>query len=1251
MKCSHCGNDVTEGQVCPECGTPLTCPVCGAQVKARMRFCNKCGAKLTQEAPEQPVQPVVPAAEEPSVTAEVPEEAAVTAEAAAPEEERSSVAEEVIAQELPEETGEESVEKIPAVEETAEEEAAEPLTAEETSAEVAEAAPAAEEVISEESAPEAAAEAVTQEAAPVAEAVTQAAAPAAEVAPAKSESAGMAKLHAFADKVKGKMGAKTVDGLGLWLPAALPIFWGALILLFLISSAVQLGGFSLASGYEVMSGSIVGTGAAVGAVMCLICGIGFIAMGILRIVLAAKRPHYIPKFVIPVQLALYAVTFIMSCVMVGSINSEMMMNASGPAGNCILAFTIVGMPFVAFGIFLFKSGCVNEIVDKRKAAAEKYKAEKASKVPAIGVVAGAAVAGAVAVGAGVAAGASAQQYQQVVYVQGGEASLDEKLFGHLRVNKNIKNYRWLGGIGSMVALILLAIVTLIPISSRNGETYSMFSFLLDVGSESFNPAAVYLPILYFITLFLSLAHAVNSITKPYTQHPILDFFQVLFMGSLVGMYFTNFILAMIYGNDFSDMIGCVIASVILGFISICLLIVAPILVVCARSDQNRYLIKKQRLELREHHDKKKETPAKVFIVIATVIAMAAFVLSVCMPLLAALGDRGMDTSTANGFYVGQSYSSIVDTLGEPYEQFEYGNGREAYWYSNDFEKLFPKEEDSSGDDWDNIEDWDDLEGALEDAMKEEAERQEKLENLVYKYYVMTFDENDELEYMIFNNSVAYTDRNEMDKTVDSASAEIVESNYNSHYYGDSVDFVVNVNISYTDGSVEKGRVDSIYSFAMDEIYGTEVLMYSAEMSDERVALSLSGNSAELFYAGNAGVIDTGSVLWIIPSVSTSGNYEDSGVSPDSNTDVVIATSANVDELIAELASSGRISGFYAEMGNYTGTDGGSLYKGDRYSGYTLLYASHNDMNSNESIFDTLPDIDTIASYAFAGTSITSLSGMDGVTTLEDYAFGESSLASVTIPNTVTSVGSYLFDGCSSGTVTLDGRSGIPSSWPTDWNYRSSGSSWTVEYGVPDLDPVTITFNKNAGGTVSNMPSTITLEAGETLSYPSSIPTRNGYVFAGWYDNSRGSGSPYDFSADITEGSRKTLYAKWISYSGNSTPLTYNDTNGLTVDVINKDSSPRTQDYYAFVPLASGDVTLYSNGGLSDTVGYLYGSSNKESELEYDNNDGDGNNFSITRYLNAGTLYYLRPAGHSSSGSTTIYVEGPAPAEGGTVVAR
>ena len=187
-----------------------------------------------------------------------------------------------------------------------------------------------------------------------------------------------------------------------------------------------------------------------------------------------------------------------------------------------------------------------------------------------------------------------------------------------------------------------------------------------------------------------------------------------------------------------------------------------------------------------------------------------------------------------------------------------------------------------------------------------------------------------------------------------------------------------------------------------------------------------------------------------------------------------------------------------------------------------------------------------------------------------------------------------------------------------------------------VDPVyTVSFNLN--GASGSIPSqTVTTTTG--LTYPS-IPTRSGYVFGGWYTTSSCS-TLFDFTATVTRDT--TVYAKWISYSGAGVLSLNGSISGISAP---SKSSTSSYKYYAFVPLTSGNITLYSTGS-SDSYGCLYNSS--KSLLKSDDDSGNGNNFSITYSVTAGILYYIAPCAYGSSSiSLTLCMSGAAtPAAGG-----
>lgn len=1057
MKCQNCGNEFASG-----------------------KFCSECGALLPAE---EAVKPEVTAnsvkAEAPAAVLLPEEQAKVSAESAA---EEKPAAEEAAEESVPEAVSENAPESAPeAVSENAPESApeVEPLPVAETGGAAETAADAAQ----------------TQNA------------PGSEGGNGGSSNAKFeeikGKIRAVCEKVKAKLGEKAYKGIGLWTPAVLPVVWGVLIMLFLAASGASVDGFSFGSGYDVMSGSF-GGGAAFGAVMCLLIALAYIGIGIFRIVLAVKKPYFTPKFVVPTQLALYGLLFLMSCVMVGSVNTVMGGAYSGPAGNCVLAFTLLGAFFVAAGILLFRFGCVDELVQARKTAAAEYAEERKNKIAAAQAAAAAAAnaaqaaaaAGAAAVSAG-GAGASAQ----VVYVQGkSEPSMEDKLFGDLPVGKKIENYRWSGAVASLVAVLFIAIAGVMPlIKYSTGGSYAGFSFVYsffdglfgDYSDYYYSTGVVVGNGIFFVLELLPFAlcalfafvHLLIAIRQPYTQHPIFGMFQWLFTVSAAGfmMYIVVFN-GIYYGN--SDYIAStIIAMILLSVVLAGCIFGVPLYIICARTDQNRYAIKKKRLEIKENpeSDKSNATPRKIFAVVVAVIALVTFILSVCMPLMVG-SDRGMDTDTARSLTPGTSYSRVVEQLGEPYKVSDTSNGgKVAYWYSKDYRDIMGESSGSSGSDFDDIEDWEDLENALEDEMQAEAEREQQLNNLVYKYYEITFDSNDQITYIVFDNNCAYRSSALQDK--------VLSRSYAMEFFYASDTLGAEVGVEYSDGSYEAGYVRTFYSFAYDaeatSSSGEVAFEYDAKLADDGVfVFTRDIEASDIIDFGNAVFINCGSDLSCVMRangmVKTNVSVASNSLSPGTVVSIDY-TLSGIDGVIEALAQTGRVSNFIVAGsvddvitasvtddlsgvagGYYSTSKNGSLYTSSS-TNRKLLFASYEDTSQSQSIFETLR-IRTVGSYAFnyyssgSNSAVRTLpsmgpgtSGYTGVTTLEDYAFAGSTFTSVTIPYSVTRVGSYLFYGCDRGSVTLADRTSVPSSWASDWNVYNSGNNvWTVYDGSGNL---------------------------------------------------------------------------------------------------------------------------------------------------------------------------------------------------------
>ena len=98
--------------------------------------------------------------------------------------------------------------------------------------------------------------------------------------------------------------------------------------------------------------------------------------------------------------------------------------------------------------------------------------------------------------------------------------------------------------------------------------------------------------------------------------------------------------------------------------------------------------------------------------------------------------------------------------------------------------------------------------------------------------------------------------------------------------------------------------------------------------------------------------------------------------------------------------------------------------------------------------------------------------------------------------------------------------------------------------TPSGTTYTVTFNTNGGSEVAFQ----SVASGKTATAPSS-PTKDGYVFKGWYTSSDNgttlSDTAFDFATAITQNT--TLYAKWEVLPPNSYTVTFDSNGGSEVE--------------------------------------------------------------------------------------------------------
>ncbi|MBQ6979472.1 MAG: InlB B-repeat-containing protein, partial [Clostridia bacterium] len=204
-----------------------------------------------------------------------------------------------------------------------------------------------------------------------------------------------------------------------------------------------------------------------------------------------------------------------------------------------------------------------------------------------------------------------------------------------------------------------------------------------------------------------------------------------------------------------------------------------------------------------------------------------------------------------------------------------------------------------------------------------------------------------------------------------------------------------------------------------------------------------------------------------------------------------------------------------------------------------------------------------------------------------------------------------FAGGAIGNLTIYGRFTVNDY--TVWLDGSEEAAYTVEF--------------NLNGKNGTAPAMQTITENNTLKYPT-VPTCEGYVFAGWFDNENCEGKAFDFAAIVNENT--VLYAKWIAVGGNNV-ISVNGTAVVTLNGANDIT-------YMFVPLNSGNVTITTTGSY-DTFGALY--SDQGVKLVQDDDTGTDSNFQIIYNVTANKAYYIKVRAYSSAitGTCTLYLSG------------
>jgi len=171
----------------------------------------------------------------------------------------------------------------------------------------------------------------------------------------------------------------------------------------------------------------------------------------------------------------------------------------------------------------------------------------------------------------------------------------------------------------------------------------------------------------------------------------------------------------------------------------------------------------------------------------------------------------------------------------------------------------------------------------------------------------------------------------------------------------------------------------------------------------------------------------------------------------------------------------------------------------------------------------------------------------------------------------------------------------------------------------DLNKYTINFNANGG---SGAPSAATKYYGESLTLPSTTPTRSGYTFKGWGTSSTDTTPDYQPGSTYTSNSGRTLYAIWQSNAPTTYTVSYNANGGSgapasqtkTKDVtLTLSSTKPTRSGYTFKGWSTSSTATsatYSAGGsyttnASATLYAVWSKNPSTYTITYNANGGSG----------------------------------------------
>ena len=214
------------------------------------------------------------------------------------------------------------------------------------------------------------------------------------------------------------------------------------------------------------------------------------------------------------------------------------------------------------------------------------------------------------------------------------------------------------------------------------------------------------------------------------------------------------------------------------------------------------------------------------------------------------------------------------------------------------------------------------------------------------------------------------------------------------------------------------------------------------------------------------------------------------------------------------------------------------------------------------------------------------------------------------------------------------------------SYPNVGGSFGVGY--------TLSFNSNGGTSVSSQ----VITNSNKITYPTTIPTKSGYSFTGWYKNSACT-QLFDFTANIAGNT--TVYAGWKAmassgyYSRNYRNSISINSSSNAVSISTSGTTSSYCNYEYFTIFKSGTYSIYYRNNTSTSSYYriylsIYNQTTGET-IKTNSYITSTSYTSISFTASAGDVIYLKSYRYNSSYSPSLayYVTGMSyPSAGGAI---